>query len=92
MRLAIHVTPKAPRDEVAGWRAGELEVRVSAPPEDGRANRAACDVIARALGVPRSAVRVARGERARHKQVEIDGVAEDDLVRTFGQPRDDEVR
>jgi hypothetical protein len=91
MRLAVHVTPKAPRDLIAGWRSGELEVKVSAPPEDGRANTAACEAIARALGVPRSAVRVARGERARHKQVEIDGVTEDDLVRVFGRPPD-EVR
>ena len=28
-RLAVHVTPKAGRDEIAGWRDGELQVRVT---------------------------------------------------------------
>lgn len=86
MRIAIHVTPKAGRDEVAGWRGGELSVRVTAPPEDGKANAAARAVLASALGVPRSGVRVVRGEAARHKQIEIEGVGPDDVARVFGEP------
>lgn len=73
LRIAIHVTPKSGRDEVAGWRGGELSVRVTAPPEGGKANAAACAVLARLLGVPKSSVRVVRGETSRHKQVEIEG-------------------
>ncbi len=37
-RLAVHVTPKSGRDEVVGWRGSELAVRVTAPPEGGKAN------------------------------------------------------
>lgn len=86
MRIAIHVTPRSGRDEVAGWRGGELCVRVTAAPEDGKANSAARAVLASALKVPKSGVRVVRGETARHKQIEIDGVDEDDLARVFGEP------
>lgn len=86
MRIAVHVTPKSGRDEVAGWRGGELSVRVTAAPEGGRANAATCEVLARALGVPKSSVRVVRGETSRHKQVEIEGVAEVDVVQAFGEP------
>lgn len=57
-----------------GWRGGELSVRVTAPPEDGKANAAVCKVLAKALGVPKSAVRVTRGETSRHKTVEVEGV------------------
>ncbi len=85
-RLAIHVTPKAARDEVAGWRGAELCVRVTAPPEGGKANAAACVVVAKALGRPKSAVCVVRGDTARHKILEVEGVSEGELVAAFGAP------
>lgn len=86
VRLAVHVTPRSPAEAVAGWRGGELELRVSAPPEDGKANRAACALVAGVLGVPKSNVRVVRGESSRHKMLEIDGIAEKDLFAAFGSP------
>jgi len=87
MRIAVHITPKSGRDEVAGWRGGELSLRVTAPPECGKANAAACALVASALGVPRGAVRVVRGETSRHKQLEIDGVGEAEVRAAFGQPQ-----
>jgi len=86
MRIAVHVTPKSVRDEVAGWRGGELSVRVTVAPEGGKANAAACAVVARALGVPKSTVRVARGDTSRHKQLEVEGVTAADVARVFGAP------
>lgn len=85
-RLAVHVTPKAGRDEVAGWRGGELQVMVTAPAEGGRANAAVCIVLARALGVPKSAVRVVRGETSRHKQVAFETLTDDELAESLGRP------
>ena len=84
--LAVHVTPKAGRDEVVGWRGSELSVRVTAPPEGGKANVAVCKVVASTLGVPKSAVVVHRGESARHKVLEISGVDESDLRAALGRP------
>ncbi len=72
MRLAVHVTPKAARDEVVGWRGSELAVRVTAPPESGKANEAVCRTLAAALGVPKRSVTVTRGHASRHKSVEVD--------------------
>lgn len=82
--MAVHVTPKSARDEIVGWRGGELSVRVTAAPEGGKANAAACRVVARALGIPKGAVSVVRGESSRHKQLEAIGIADDDLSRAFG--------
>lgn len=59
---------------------------VTAPPEDGKANAAACIVVAKALGVPKSSVRVVRGQTSRHKQLEIDGVDDSALLTAFGPP------
>ncbi|MBN1192935.1 MAG: DUF167 domain-containing protein [Coriobacteriia bacterium] len=85
MRIAVHVTPKSSRDEIAGWRGGELSVRVTAAPEGGKANAAVCELLARSLGVPKSTVRVVRGETARHKQVEAVGIETRDITRAFGE-------
>ena len=85
-RIAIHVTPKANRDEIAGWRGGELSVRVTVAPEGGKANAAVCKVVAKALGVSKSSVRVLRGDTSRHKQIEITGVTSQTVRQTFGEP------
>lgn len=85
-RLVVHVTPKAPRDEVYGWRGAELAVRVTAAPEGGKANGAVEKVIAARLGVPKSAVQVVRGHTARVKAVEIGGVDEERVREVFGEP------
>ena len=52
-----------------GWR-----LRVSAPPEDGRANQAVERLMARALGVHARDVRIVRGHTTRDKIIEIDGL------------------
>lgn len=88
-RLTVRVTPKGGRDAVDGWTQDEagrpvLKLRVSAAPADGAANAAVVALVARALGVPRSAVRIAAGETARVKRLEIEGVGPEDLARAFG--------
>lgn len=85
VRIAVHVTPRAARDEIVGWRGSELAVRVMASPTDGKANAAVEKVVASALGVPKSAVAVVRGHTSRHKQLEIEGVAEVDVGRVLGE-------
>ena len=62
--LRLRVTPRAATSTVVGWRAdGALGVRVTAPPVEGAGNRAVEALLAEALGLPRSAVSVARGEQ-----------------------------
>ena len=72
VRVAVWVVPGASREEVTGTHAGALRVRVSAPAEAGKANRAAASLVARALG-GRSGEVVA-GSTARRKEVVVLGV------------------
>jgi uncharacterized protein (TIGR00251 family) len=53
---------------------GVLRARVSAPPVDGKANKALCRLIAKRVGVPPSRVSVVRGEKSRDKVVRVEGV------------------
>ncbi len=74
VRLAVKVVPGARRDEIAGRLGDRLKVRVSAPPEGGRANAAVCRVIAASLGVKPGAVAIVAGHSSPEKLVEITGV------------------
>jgi uncharacterized protein (TIGR00251 family) len=73
MELWVHVRPRSAREAVGGQHDGALRVRVTAPPAEGRANAAVCKAIARAFGVPGSAVRLVSGGRGRRKRLQIDG-------------------
>jgi uncharacterized protein len=75
--LAIRLTPRADRDRLSPPAApGEpLKARVTAPPVDGQANAALVKLVARALGVPKSRVTIAKGQTARDKVVRVDGLS-----------------
>ena len=65
-----------------------LRLRVAAVPDKGRANAAVIALLARALGVPRSAVRVTAGETARLKTLAVtgDGSALMDRIEALARP------
>jgi uncharacterized protein (TIGR00251 family) len=72
MTLTVRVTPRARLDAVVGWRSDardELDIRVTAPPEHGKANAAVVRTLARALDIPKSGVEVVRGHTSRVKVV-----------------------
>lgn len=88
-RLTVRVTPKGGRDAVDGWASDEagrpfLKLRVSTAPSDGQANAAVIALVAKALGVPKSSVRIASGETSRVKRLDLDGVDASDIARAFG--------
>lgn len=92
MRLAVRLTPRGGRDAIEGFAEDEagrlvLKARVAAPPVEGEANAALVRLLAKALGVPRSAVRIASGGTGRLKILEIDGLDEAEVRRRADQAR-----
>ncbi len=66
--------PRSRRPGLGGLSPeGALRVAVTAAPEDGRANRAVCEALAKALGVPPSAVAVSGGGTSRLKTLRVAG-------------------
>ena len=77
-RATLRVTPRAGHDHVTGVEidgAGEryLAVRVSAPPEAGKANIAVIKVLARRWRIPQRDLEVVSGASARRKVLQIRG-------------------
>ncbi len=77
MRFQVRLQPNASRDEIIG-RAQDadgqdyLKVRIRAVPEKGKANKALETLLAKALGLPKSAVKVVGGGKSRLKTIDID--------------------
>ncbi|MBC7580186.1 DUF167 domain-containing protein [Tardiphaga sp.] len=76
--IALRVTPRGGRDDIDGIETladgrSVVKVRVRAVAEGGEANRAVTELLAKALGVPKRAVRVLSGTTSRQKQIAVDG-------------------
>ena len=69
--LAVHLQPKASKDEFAGLHGDRLKIRLTAPPVEGKANAHLMAFLAKAFGVPKSQVSLESGELNRQKRVRI---------------------
>jgi uncharacterized protein (TIGR00251 family) len=73
-RLRLRVSPGAGRAAIVGRHGDAWKVRVTAAPENGRANEAVLRLLATTLAVPRDAVTLVSGHGAREKIVELTGL------------------
>ncbi len=82
------MVPGASRAGIVGWLGSALKVRVTAPPEKGKANAAVSALLAAELGLPPAAVRIVSGGGSSNKVVEIEGASEADVLRQLGKAGD----
>ncbi len=75
----VRVAPRGRRDEIIGLHGDALKVRLTAPPVEGRANRALVKFLARQLGVPSGAVEIRSGHTGRQKRVWVRGVTAEEV-------------
>lgn len=71
--IRIKAVPGASRDAVAGMLGERVKVRVAAPPEGGKANKAIEALIARELGLKPAQVSVVAGLANPEKTVRVTG-------------------
>ena len=72
--LQVKVQPGSRRNEVVGFQGEVLRLRVTAPPERGRANQAVIELLAQTLGIRKSQVSVIQGAVSREKLLAIKGL------------------
>lgn len=71
-KISVTVKPNARHAGVEQTSEAEFHVTVREPARDGAANRAVTQALAEFLAVPKSQVRIVRGQSSRKKLVEID--------------------
>lgn len=72
--VRVKAVPGASRDGLAGVLGDRLKVRVAAPPEGGKANRAIVSLVARALGLKPRDVEVVAGAASQEKTLRAVGI------------------
>lgn len=83
LELRVWVQPGASRTELVGLVEDALKIRVAAPAQKGKANEALLGFLAELFGVPRSSVRLVRGQTTRSKVVHIKGARLADMERVW---------
>jgi hypothetical protein len=81
LEVALHVLPRARRNEISGLHNGAIKLRVSAPPVDDAANRAVVEFFASLLHLPRSRLRIVSGARSRDKVLRIESMSRHEFAR-----------
>lgn len=74
VEISLRVQPKASRNSIKIESDDRIRVALTAPPVNGKANKALVSYLAEALGVPKRLITVVRGETSREKTLFIDEV------------------
>lgn len=81
--IAVKVTPRSSRNKVEVTN-DSLRVWVTAPPTDGQANDAVCEVIAKSLKLAKFRIIVVSGHTSKQKRVRIDGLDLQEVMNRLG--------
>ena len=81
MTLRVKVIPRSPKTEFAGEMAdGTVKVRVAAPPEKGKANKAIAQLLAKWLGLKKSQVELIVGDTSSEKRLLVHNIEKEALA------------
>jgi uncharacterized protein len=84
-RLRLRVIPGAGKAGVVGRYGEAWKLRVTAAPEQGKANSAVLELLADTLAVPAASLRLVAGHASRDKTVEVSGLAADEAERRLAR-------
>ncbi len=78
--LDIKVAPKSSRSTVVLDQSSNVKLYLNSPPVNGKANEQCIRLLAKALGVPKSHIEIARGASGRNKRIAIAGLDMSEVI------------
>jgi len=78
--IRVKVLPRSSVNQISGDEEGVIKVKLTAPPVEGKANKALVQFLAKKLGVARRDVEIVSGERSRVKSIRIYGLSPEDVM------------
>ena len=84
IRIAVKAVPGSRKDQIVGLLGDRLKIKVTAAPEDGKANAAICALLGAALGVKARDVSVVSGHAHAEKIICVAGIACDQAKSRLG--------
>ncbi len=70
-QLSLKVVPGAAKAGIVGWLGESLKIKVTAPPEKGRANKEVIALLSKAIKIAPSAIRIVSGSASPFKLVDV---------------------
>jgi uncharacterized protein (TIGR00251 family) len=86
--IEIRLKPNARQNSIDRGDNGVLQVRVNAPPVEGKANAALIELLSDTLNIPKSRISIKRGAASRNKVVAVLGMTKDEALRRFSPGMD----
>jgi uncharacterized protein (TIGR00251 family) len=78
-RFKVKAQPNASKNEIVGMLGESLKVRVKAPPENGKANEAIENLLAKTLGIKKTQINVISGLSQSQKIIEVHGLTDTEI-------------
>jgi len=82
-RLNVKVVPGSSRDQIVGWLGDALKIKVTAPPEKGRANKAVVELLSMKLSVNTDDIEIVSGHSSPSKVIAITGMDDETIKKVF---------
>jgi len=71
LAFSVYVQPRSSKAAIVGCHDNALKIKLTAPPVGGAANKQCIQILAKALGLPKSAMAITGGRTSRLKQISI---------------------
>ena len=78
--IKVRVLPKSSRTEILGIKDDTYKVKLTAPPMEGKANKALIELLARRLRIGKGRVEIVSGGRSRLKTIRIHGLSSEEVT------------
>ncbi|UWX57249.1 DUF167 domain-containing protein [Chlorobaculum sp. MV4-Y] len=89
--LFVRVQPRSSKSGIAGMYGEQIKICLKSAPVENAANKECCELLAKALGVPRSSVSVMNGASSRSKVLKVEGVTPADVREALSSVLGDET-
>jgi uncharacterized protein (TIGR00251 family) len=80
-RITIRILPNAARSSIVGVISGAWQIKIAAPPVEGKANRELIAFLSKRLAVRKSALRFVSGQTSRTKIISVNGLSQEEIIR-----------
>lgn len=67
----VYVQPRSSKAAIVGNHQNALKIKLTAPPVGGAANKQCIQILAKALDLPKFAIKIITGQAGRRKQIRI---------------------
>ncbi len=79
--IQVKVLPRSSKTEITGKANGVYRIKLSAPPVDGKANKALINFLAKKTGLPKRKFQIVSGKHSRNKTIRIHKVTSEDIMK-----------